>query len=314
MGPARDLDGDVDADADGSDTNDWTALTVVAGTDDVNLPKIMSAKFTATTAAVLTFDSDDTTTEDKDEAFETVGAYNGAMGTYRCDGAADCRVNINAMDEISEIGNGWVFTPDPRVTSDVADADFLNYGFWLKKTTDEDSVLTYNEVETFAGSSLGETGSDVSAVEGSATYNGGATGVYVRNVQNSDGTLALATFGHFMADASLKAYFGGDSVAVDDQDSITGTINNFALSGEEENAWSVALKGDIMDAGTAAGTANGGGAEGAFNATFHGDTAEYDHDMDPDTDMINRLPSSVVGEFGANFCNGSVAGAFVAKK
>ena len=65
--------------------------------------------------------------------------------------------------------------------------------------------------------------------------------------------------------------------------------------------------------GTASGTANGGGAAGAFSATFHGDTAVYDHDMDPDTDMINRLPSSVVGEFGANFSNGSVAGGFGAR-
>ena len=32
--------------------------------------------------------------------------------------------------------------------------DYLHYGVWLKKTTDEDGVVTYNEVETFAGSSL----------------------------------------------------------------------------------------------------------------------------------------------------------------
>ena len=121
---ARDLDADVDADGDGTDTNDFTALTVIAGTDDVNLPKIISAKFTATTTALLTFASNDTTTDDKDEAFETVGTYNGAMGKYRCNGDADCTVNINAMGKISEIGNGWVFTPDKGVTSDVPDADF----------------------------------------------------------------------------------------------------------------------------------------------------------------------------------------------
>ena len=113
-------------------------------------------------------------------------------------------------------GGGWIFTPDPRVTTDQPDYDYLSYGFWLKKTTDEDGVLTYNEVETFARSSLPEMGSDVSAVEGSATYNGGATGVYVRNVHNSDGTLDTATAGHFTAAASLTANFGGTSVAVDD--------------------------------------------------------------------------------------------------
>ena len=295
---------------------DYRSIAVVAGIDDVNLPKVMSAAFTAGTNAVLTFDSNDTATDDVDEAFETVGTYNGAMGTYRCDGAADCTVNIED-DKISEIGNGWVFTPNKGVTSDVPDADFLNYGFWLKKTTDEDGVLTYNEVETLAGSSLGDTGSNVGDVEGSVTYNGGATGVYVKNAHNSDGTLDTATAGHFTAAASLKAYFGGDSVAVDDQNSITGTIDKFELSGGEENAWSVALKGikgSILAVGTASGTANGGGEAGTFNATFHGDTAVYDHDMDDDTDEINRQPSSVVGEFDANFSNGSVAGAFGARK
>ena len=50
-------------------------------------------------------------------------------------------------------------------------------------------------------------------VGGSATYNGGATGVYVKNVHNSDGTLDTATAGHFTADAELTAYFGGGDVA-----------------------------------------------------------------------------------------------------
>ena len=44
--------------------------------------------------------------------------------------------------------------PMTGAKSDVADADYLHYGFWLMKTTDEDGVLTYNEVETFAGSSI----------------------------------------------------------------------------------------------------------------------------------------------------------------
>ena len=49
---------------------------------------------------------------------------------------------------------GWIFTPDEGATSDVPDADYLHYGFWLQRTTDEDGVLTYDEVETFAGSSV----------------------------------------------------------------------------------------------------------------------------------------------------------------
>ena len=152
-----------------TDMADFRSITVEEGVDKVNLPKIVSAAFIAGTAAELMFTFDVENTADEDEADEVAGTYNGAMGTYRCNGTAMCTVNIDAMGKISEIGTGWIFTPNKGVTSDVPDADYLNYGFWLKKTTDEDGVLTYNEVETFAGSSLDNIVSNVSAVGGSAT-------------------------------------------------------------------------------------------------------------------------------------------------
>ena len=101
--------------------------------------------------------------------------------------------------------------PIAGAKSDVADADYLHYGFWLKRTTDEDGVLTYNEVETFAGSSIARAVALIE-VEGTAEYNGGATGVYVKNVYNPDRTIASATSGFFTANANLMAYFGGDDV------------------------------------------------------------------------------------------------------
>ena len=191
-------------------------------------------------------------------------------------------------------------------TSDEPDYDYLNYGFWLKKTADADGAVTYNEVETFAGSSIGPSGS-VADVDGSATYNGGATGVYVHSEVNSDGSRVATTAGQFAADATLMAYFGGDDVTANQENTVTGTISNFALQHGEENDWSVALKGDIteMDGMVVDGTANGGGTEGSFSATFHGAL---------DADDPTVTPSSVVGEFGANFSNGSVAGAFGARK
>ena len=48
------------------------------------------------------------------------------------------------------------FTPDEDVTVEEDDADYLHYGFWLKKTADADGAVTYNEVETFAGSTVGD--------------------------------------------------------------------------------------------------------------------------------------------------------------
>ena len=206
------------------------------------------------------------------------------------------------------MGAGWIFTPATGAMVDVPDSDYLHYGFWLEKTTDEDGIVTYNEVETFAGSSAPASGT-VADVEGSATYEGGAVGVYVRDTYTEGGGVRNgASSGHFSADAVLTAHFGGDDVAPNLEDTITGTIDNFALSGGEVNDWSVNLaRSAESDTGTHSGVAEGGGAPGSYNATFHGDTEDADGG-----DTVQ--PSSVVGEFNANFSNGAVAGAFGARR
>ena len=40
----------------------------------------------------------------------------------------------------------------------------------------------------------------------------------------------------------------------------------------------------------------------------------FDDDGDPDTAGINQTPAAVLGEFNANFTDGTTAGAFGAKK
>lgn len=307
---ARDLDDAVDADEDGTATNDWTALTVDQTSVDVRA-LVKSASFAPGTgdSTQHTFSFDDASTTDMDEADEVAGTYNGAMGTYRCNGTADCTVTVDDEGAITAMSDGWVFTPNAGATSDVPDADYLNYGFWLKRTTDSDGAVTYNEVETFAGSSIAASGG-VTNVEDTATYEGGAVGVYVIKTlfDPNTGELIRASSGHFKADASLMARFGGDNIAVRRQNQIEGTIDNFVLSGEEENSWSVALQGVIaVGDGTATGTASGGveGKDGSFRATFHGPTTDG-------TDPIQ--PHSVVGEFNADFVNGAVAGGFGARK
>ncbi len=293
---------DADNPADSFDVS--AAISTVAD----RLSNIMAAGFSSSGGGTLTYPADNSATDDKDEAFEATGTYNGAMGTYRCAASSGtCSVTYDAEGKISAIGTDWIFTPAEGATSDQLDYDYYNYGFWLKKTTDEDGVLTYNEVETFAGSSVAASG-DVSSVLGSATYEGGATGVYVKNVYNSDRTIDTATSGHFTADVNLMAYFGGNDVAVSNQNSIKGTIDNFTLSGGEEQMWSVAVEGDIAaSGGTASGTAKGGDGDGSFSATFHGDVTAA-------ADGTVPQPGSVVGEFNAGFTDGSVAGGFGARR
>ena len=310
-----DADGVAATGADAVAFDPGGALDSSSSGDAAVLAKIMSSAFASGTAAVLTFGGDDPA-DDMDQAFTATGSYNGAAGTYTCaGGAADCTATLDAMGMLTAMSDGWIFTPDMGVTSDVPDADYLQYGFWLKRTTDAMGAVTYDEVETFAASSVAASG-DVRSVTGGATYRGGTAGVYVRNVYNPDGTIDRATSGHFAADATLTATFGqvnddaGEgTIAPNLLYTLRGAIDNFRLSGGEANTWSVALHGDITErSGTSSGTARGGvaGRDGSFSATFHG----------PVTDATGDpvQPHTVIGEFNADFSDGSVAGAFGARK
>ncbi len=315
----HELDFSTDGTNDAPDVT-YEALSI-AGDDTKVLERVMSAAFAAGTEATLTVAHDDPGTHGTDEARELAGAYDGAAGTYRCNGAAECRVEIGASGGITGMSTGWVFTPDPGATVDVRDDDYLHYGFWLKKKTDDEGAVTYNEAETFAGSSVPVSG-DLAAVKGRATYEGGAAGVYVIKTRYdpNTGELVNANSGHFMANARLTATFGQTAeqdIAPNQLYMLTGTIDNFMLSGEEDNDWSVTLAGAIdMAAGTASGTAEGGvtGQDGSFNAVFHGSVEPVDHDDDANTSAVTPHPHTAVGEFNASFGSGSVTGAFGARR
>ena len=155
-------------------------------------------------------------------------------------------VTLDAKGAITIMSvDGWIFTPATGATSDVADANYLYYGFWLKKTTDEDGVLTYNEVETFAMSTghpdTSTAADDLGDVTGSATYEGGSVGVYVKNVLDDQANIVTATSGHFSADVELTATFGGGNVPMYDQFTIGGKITGFVLQHDEANDWAVGL-------------------------------------------------------------------------
>ena len=302
--------------------HDLNANPETAGDDDyqsvlvgpVNLAMIATDGITAPGSGLITvFSAEEATpTEPAVAAFETAATFDGAPGKLKCAGADDCTVTLDADGEITAFSDGWEFTPADDATIDEPDIDYLHYGFWLMKTTDADDAITYDEVQTFAGSSIDPSvGLQLDTVQGTASYEGGAVGVYVRNVFDSEGEIDTATSGHFNADASLMAYFSGGDVPGNKQNSVTGTIDNFVLQHEEENAWSVALEGArAVGANTFSGTANGGGAVGMFSGTYHGLTPQIDEEVENE----RVAPGSVVGEFHANFSNGSVAGGFGARK
>ena len=320
------------------------ALLVLPGTDDANLPKIKSPAFAAPAAAVLTFaryqeDSDDSVDGAQTiAAFETAGTYNGAPGTYKCndDGVA-CTVTLDAKGAITAMTDSWIFTPDAGATSDVADAEHLNYGFWLKRTT-KDGGTTYNEVETFAEAIGFEetTGAEdgLGAVTGSATYEGDSVGVYVKNVLDDQANIVSATSGHFSADVELTANFGGGNVPNYNRFTIEGTVTDFVLQHDEENDWAVKLglvdfstRGEGDDPGESdpgstftpmfngVATGDSTALAGSWNGMFHGEAGQLNHDNDDGTTpLVNTPPAAVTGEFNANFTDGTVAGGFGANK
>ncbi len=329
------------------DPND--SMTVEAGADDVNLPKIMAGGFAAatggSTSVIHTFlpaadDADDETDGDQPrDAAEVMGSFDGASGTYTCNtgnGGANCMATVNAKGEVTDIGTGWIFTPAMGETIDVDDTTYLAYGFWLKRTAQEDGSTKYDEVETFTmavGVDVTATGAgdnQIGSVTGDASYEGNATGVYVKNVTDNEGAVVTATSGLFSATAKLTANFGGGDIGVNSQFLIEGTLTGFHLQHGEENDWAVKL--DSADfSGRAAGEMEAGNihgntfsgetigdstaAKGDWNGTFYGEAGSMiDHDDDGDTAAVNQAPSAVLGEFNANFTDGTAAGAFGAKK
>ena len=230
---------------------------------------------------------------------------------------------------------------------EVPDQDWVAYGAWV--TTPDDGTgdhrigVFFNGMDPYAPIANSFAATNAAGLRGSATYSGGATGVYV------DGTDS----GLFTARATLTAAFDADMDGVVDagEYSISGRIDNFrgtdgVFLGDDtqaspndpsagENDWVVNLGafafGGATQNGTAdlaitptatSGSADGVSWIGSWNGMFFGPNADADGDA--------IAPSGVAGRFWANTGDPdgtgdgnpltindavtSVAGAFGAKK
>ena len=140
MVAGQELDVSTDTTNDSPDTTD-EALAVVQNLATYML--VQSSAFAAGTGSSVTHtfnaavvDDDQTAVVDESmDAAAVAGTYNGAMGMYRCNGGAgaDCTVVVDDEGMLTAMSAGWVFIPAMGATSDVPDADYLNYGFWLKR-------------------------------------------------------------------------------------------------------------------------------------------------------------------------------------
>ena len=315
----------VGVEAVSDDTNGILGLTegVAIGAADVD--RLFGAGDFGAGQEKLPQEGDNRTYADEDDAtvgvqVEIAGSFHGVAGRFTCNGTS-CTAETTNAGALTLAGDGAVWSFVPSVTNvSVAgaqeDADYLDFGYWSE--WDADGGTGGSQAYTVEAFFKGKDPHDaVASVEGTASYSGKAVGLYARQVYDGN-TLLDDRSGRFTADVALRAYFGGGAVAPDDQNSIGGTVSGFMDGGREiDSGWSVTLNkigGGTGGTGTfdtsggtfTEGTTAGGGTAGTWSGAFYGD--------DTAVDNVTPQPGSVAGEFTAGFHNGSVVGAFGARK
>ena len=251
-------------------------------------------------------------------------------GTLMC-ASGTCTVNDNGDDTFS-FGADVTFNPtlpqggnlsDIILTATMAgdDSKYVSFGYWLTTTGSgtslKHSIDTYAMGHGYAANNASITGSiDDDDFTGSATYTGGAAGVYVLKIDPSAENPDLYD-GEFVADVELKAQFDTPS-RLEDEWKITGTIDNFRSATSTDHklsGWDLDLSADFgarnaatkeisaPDLGLQSATTEGGGKSGTWAAAFYGTNTSQALDIE-----------AVVGEFDGHFVDGHVVGAFGATK
>ena len=276
---------------------------------------------------------------DTDETFR--GTYFGAPGQFQCLGdttptdpatGTGCGIARNDDGAVMVIdtdpdtagiqgGGRWTFTPDGDAMITVPDQDWMAYGAWLTTpdamTGDHRLGVFFNGMDPWAPAAGSLNATVAAGLRGTATYSGGATGVYVDGAAPE----GRPQSGLFTARARLTAVFDADRDGEDDDNEymISGRIDDFrgtdgVYLGTDttttpndpvrggENDWVVELGaidfGTTTDGALSAGAATntGGSADGVpwtgkWNGQFFGPSEDADGDA--------LHPSGVAGRFWA---------------
>ena len=306
---------ELNANPETTDGTDHQSLIINTSLEDIDVSMIAAMMFgNPSGKGTIDFIGDDDQTDMVDEADEVVGTFRGASGTYRCT-AATCSVTLE--DGKVTAATNWIFTPDPKVTVDVENTDYLAYGIWLQRTTDKDGKITYDEVEAFTKAEGVVPTAEMVNVVGSATYTGNSTGVYVKNVTDTSGEIQSATSGLYSALVNLTANFGGGDIGTNKQFRIEGEVTKFDLEKDGMFDWVVKLESTEFatgDRNTFTGEASGDSTsnKGVWRGGFFGVATPTPSTTDND-DFLDA-PPHVLGEFNANFTDGAVLGGFGANK
>ena len=254
--------------------------------------------------------ADDVTTEtgtNNDQVTSFAGSVRGVDGTFSCTGTTcDAPTPVDGAITSNQI---WSFAPDdPGAMIQVKDTAYVSFGWWLNAMGTEGDY----EFDAFASA----TGMDAntgagSALEGSATYKGGAAGKFAMQSTTDDS----ASGGHFTAAATLTANFDADSGGNDENGvSIGGAITDFMTGDVSRPNWKVTLTapdatdnvGPIADAVATWKTGGAVDGTGNWSANFYGAEDDTMH------------PTAATGEFdaaiGGNDDIARISGAFAATK
>ena len=243
------------------------------------------------------------------------GSYYGVSGTYYCTPAASstCAVQVAAVgftlggtadgDNAFTAGGGtWAFkpsNPEARVMS-TPDGSYASYGWWLHTAANGD--LTASAFVARRGAAEAATGLD--ALNGTATYMGGAVGKYAL----SSTTGGTNDAGHFTARATLNANFTDNTSTT----AITGTIDQFIGADGESRDWSVKLNGSAIADGGGIGAATDG-TEWTIGGTAADDSGIWTGSLQENGD--DGVPEIATGTFYTQYGTaGKMVGAFGANK
>jgi hypothetical protein len=286
----------------GTDTvNDTIAFTVDATADN---PGGMGSHVNANAAGAGSLGIT-VTGEETDGAFRVVsGQFLNVRGTYTC-GTTDCALSRESGTDNFTLGAGdWQFTPAAGARVRVPDQDWMAYGAWM--TTPDNPTGVHRIGTFFNGFDVYDAGSanlTTGGLDGSAEYNGGATGVYVDGAES----------GLFTATATLTANFDVEGTETDNDYMISGRIHDFrgtdgVYLGDDtaaepndpdaggENDWVVLLDDSDLSAiatdSNTTGSADGVQWTGMWSGSFFGPGSDADGDA--------IAPSGVAGQFRAS--------------
>ena len=223
--------------------------------NDANLSMAMSTEFPSTPKTTREFPVDDEGTPNENEG-AVMGTFDGAPGTFECINNNGCSIETDDNGALETVnGTTWRFTPDKGAMVNVADGDYLHFGYWLESTENDDGTSSY-KFQAFSGGSMAfdggiSNGAAVEYVHGTAEYSGSAGGMYVRKALNPNGSVDAAAEGSFTANARLVAHFGGVDVAISEQYRISGTVSEFMDGDTSLDGWTVKLdEARLVDSGT----------------------------------------------------------------